>query len=94
MALARNDYLSFAVKNSGPSRVDRITARAYVATGLHPDPADATAALVRALEQEADRSSDAGETSRLRAAAAAIGDVGGQVVGNVLGAVIARMVGA
>lgn len=89
-----NGYLQSVSYTSGRHiRVTRISASAYRATGLHPDPADAASSLVHILEQAAEKTTDAAEKSKLQRAAGAVGEVGGTLLGTFLSAYAAKITG-
>lgn len=92
-ALGRTGYVTCHYKNSGVGSVTGVAARAYEATGLHSDPAEVAASLVRLLETAARQSTDPEERSKLLAVAAAAGNIGGQVLGNVISSLLTRMAG-
>jgi len=94
-ALSRTGYLvTSPPKYSGSIRVVSVTPKAYEATGLHPNPAAVTESLIALLNEAAERSDDPDERSKLVAVAKAAGNVGGQVLTNVLAALLARLAGA
>jgi predicted transcriptional regulator len=92
-ALSRTGYVTCHYKNSGVSSVTGVAAKAYEATGLHPDPTEVAESLVRLLEAAARQSTDPEERSKLLAIAAAAGNVGGQILGNVISSLLTRMAG-
>jgi len=93
-ALEVNGYVLDPSYSSGPdASVGKISGKAYAEVGLHPDVASATAALIKVLEDAAERTPDPAEKSQLRAAALAVGNVGGQFLANVLAAFAAKMAG-
>jgi hypothetical protein len=92
-SLRRTGYIACKAKYSGSIQVLSVSPRAYEVTGLHPNPAAVVESLVRLLEDAAERSEDPEEKSKLLAVAQAAGNVGGQVLANVIGTLFTRMVG-
>lgn len=93
-ALARRGYVEIIGDFSADVTDFRsITGKTYVATGLHPSEADTAAALIAALREAADRTSDAEQKNRFHKLIEAATSVGTDVLGSVLGSIAVKLAG-
>lgn len=92
-ALERSGYLSKVqrVGDGSAYLVIGITGAAYHVTGLHRNRDEAVREYLDLLAQAVEREPDPEKKSKLSKLLHVSGDVGGQVLANLLGAAIARM---
>lgn len=93
-ALGRRGYVTYdGDYDADVSNFRSITGKAYVATGMHPSEADAAAALIAALREAADQTSDAEQKGRFHKLIEAATSVGTDVLGSVLGSIAVKLAG-
>ena len=92
-ALHRRGFVRVEQTLAGTGWIIDVSGEAYLLTGLHPDGDEALLSLADLFRQAAERTTDPDDKTRLRRAAAAIGDLVGQVGSGVLTAFIAHQGG-